>query len=44
MLIVRGEHMGAKASVMERKKSKGKIVVQTVEELEIIKLSEDDVS
>ena len=30
VLILRGEHIGAKATVLERKKNKGKVNVQTL--------------
>lgn len=43
VIIVRGEHRGTRAKVKQRWKEEHEVMVQTVEELEIIKLPQDDV-
>ena len=41
ILILKGKYRTQKAKLLERNKSKQQVIVQTLEELEIIKLEED---
>jgi hypothetical protein len=44
VLILRGNHCGEQAVVFQREKKSERVVVQTVGELELVDLSEDDVA
>jgi len=42
--VLKGSHKGEKGKVLERNKKAEKVIIQTFSELEIITVSEDDIS